>query len=113
MIIAVNFPIEAIGKKMISRHIHLQSQYKYELFHINFTTITPFLRETRVSRKGIFPLHSVSMVNEMFVSIEFYVSWKADTSYLFQILGETDELLIADSSISPMQRLADRTVPIA
>ena len=29
--------------------------------------MTPFLRE-RVSRKDLFPLHSVSMVNEMFVS---------------------------------------------
>ena len=28
--------------------------------------MTPFLRETRVTRKEIFPLHSVSMVNEMF-----------------------------------------------
>ena len=61
-----------------------------------FTTVKPFLRGTRVSRKEILPLHSVSMVNEMFVSIEFNVSWKADTSsflmiqklsstYLFQI----------------------------
>ena len=73
----------------------------------------PFLRETRLSRKEIFPLHSVSMVNEMFVSIE----WKAETSsfpmmqklsstYLFQILGGTDELLIGDFLISSMQRLA-------
>ena len=57
----------------------------------------------------------MSMVNEMFVSIEFNVSWKAETSsfpmmqklsstYLFQILGGMDELLIADSS--SMQRLA-------
>ena len=86
--------------------------------------MTPFLRETRVSRKEIFPLHSVSMVNEMFVSIEFRVSWKAETSfflmmqklsstYLFQILGGTDELLIADSSISSITKIgrngADRT----
>ena len=67
--------------------------------------------------KAIFPLHSVSMVNEMSVSIEFNVSWKAETSsfpmmqklsstYLFQIFVGTDELLIADSSISSMQRLA-------
>ena len=64
------------------------------------------------------------MVNEMFLSIEFNVSWKAETSsfpmmqqlsstYLFQILGGTGELLIADSWISSMQRLAttgaDRT----
>ena len=49
--------------------------------------------------------------------IEFNVSWKAETSsfvmiqklsstYRFQILGGRDELLIADSSISSMQRLA-------
>ena len=45
------------------------------------TTMAPFLRETRVSRKAIFPLHSVSMVNEIFVSIESVnVSWKAETS---------------------------------
>ena len=80
-------------------------------------TMAPFLRETRVSRKAIFPLHSVSMVNEIFVSIEFNVSWKDETSsfpmmqklsstYLFQIFGGTDELLIADSSISSIQRLA-------
>ena len=30
-------------------------------------------------RKEIFPLHSVSMVNEMFVPMEFDVSWKAET----------------------------------
>ena len=70
-----------------------------------------------MSRKEIFLLHSVSMVNEMSVSIEFNVSWKAKTpsfpmmqklssTYHFQILGERDELLIADSSISSMQRLA-------
>ena len=37
MIIAVNFPI---GKftAMITLHFHLQPQYKYELFHINFTS---------------------------------------------------------------------------
>ena len=69
-----------------------------------------------MSRKAIFPLHSVSMVNEIFVSIEFNVSWKDEASsfpmmqklsstYLFQILGGTDELLIANSSISSMQRL--------
>ena len=70
-----------------------------------------------MSRKEMFPLHSVSMVNEMLGSIEFNVSWKAETSffpmmqklsstYLFQVLGRTDEILIADSSISSMQRLA-------
>ena len=32
-----------------------------------------------VSRKEIFPLHSVSMVNDMFVPMEFDVSWKAET----------------------------------
>ena len=37
MIIAVNFPI---GKftAMITFHFHLQPQYKYELFHVNFTS---------------------------------------------------------------------------
>ena len=70
-----------------------------------------------MSRKGIFPLHSVLMVNKMFVSNEFNVSKKAEMSsfpvmqkisstYLFQILGGTDELLFADSLISSMQRLA-------
>ena len=62
-------------------------------------------------------MHSVSMVNEMLVLIELNVSWKAETSsfpmmqklsstYPFQILGGTGELLIADSSISSIQRLA-------
>ena len=70
-----------------------------------------------MSRKEIFPLHSVSIVNEMFLLIEFNVPWKAETSsfpmmqklsstYLFQIFWGTDELLIADFSISSMQRLA-------
>ena len=64
-----------------------------------------------MSSKAIFPSHSVSMVNKIFVSIEFNVSWKAETSsfpmmqklsstYLFQIFWGTDELLIADSLIS-------------
>ena len=63
------------------------------------------------------------MVNEMFLSIKFIMSWKAETSsfsriqklsstYLFQIFGGTDELLITDSSISSMQRLATG-LPIA
>ena len=67
MIIAVNFPIEAIGKKkpekkkkirastgfepmtcddlthdltaMIILYFHLQPQFKYELFHIYFTSV--------------------------------------------------------------------------
>ena len=78
-------------------------------------------------RKEFFPLHLVSMVNEIFVSIEFKVSWKAETlsfpvmqklssAYLFQILGGTDELLIVDSSISSMQRLTTKRLtglPIA
>ena len=62
-------------------------------------------------------IRSRCTVNEMFVSIEFKVSWKAETSsfvmiqklsstYRFQILGGRNELLIADSSISSMQRLA-------
>ena len=29
--------------------------------------------------KGAFPLHSVSIVNEMFLSIEFNVPWEAET----------------------------------
>ena len=75
-----------------------------------------------MSRKAIFPLHSVSMVNEIFVSIEFNVSWKDETSpfpmmqklsstYLFQIFGGTDELLIADDLLHAKvgHHWADRT----
>ena len=34
------FPIAYLGKftAMITRHFRLQPQYKYELFHINFTS---------------------------------------------------------------------------
>ena len=69
-----------------------------------------------MSRKEILSLHSCSMVKEMLVSIELRVSWKAVTpfflmtqklssTYRFQILGATGDALIADSSISSMQRL--------
>lgn len=58
----------------------------------------------------IFPSLSSFIVNEMFLSIEFNVSWKAETpsfvmmqklssTYLLQLLEGKDESLIADSSI--------------
>ena len=42
-----------------------------------------------MSRKEIFLLHLVSMVNEMFVSIEFNVSWKAESSFVLILVVVT------------------------
>ena len=50
----------------------------------------------------MFPLHSVSMVNEMLGSIEFNVSWKAETSFfpMMQKLSSTYLFQICESRMS-------------
>ena len=55
------FPIAQIGKftAMIALHFHLQPQYKYELFHINFTTYLNLKRKKKKKmQKSIITLHS-------------------------------------------------------
>ena len=87
-------------------------------FRYTSIVITPFFLVTRLNKKAIWPLFSVSMVNEMLGSMEFRVSWKAATeSFLmmmtkmsstqrFQILGGTVEIDKAEYSITSMQRFA-------
>ena len=70
-----------------------------------------------MSKKAIWPLFSSSIVKEILGSQALRVLWKEETAsfliitklsstYRFQTLGGTDEVLIAKSSITSTQRLA-------
>ena len=72
-----------------------------------------------MSKKDICPLFSVSIVKEIFRSIELRVSWKVETEFFlimtklsstsrFQTFGGVAEAEIADSSIFPGKDLQRR-----